>query len=160
MTEYNAWPIGNVPKEFQRPELDQVKELGYDWKDPRDVVDIFEKKVAKFAGSRYAVAIDCCSHGLFLALQCLKRYRKNLADITIPNNTYISVPMLILQAGYNLQLEEREWSGIYQLKPYNVWDGATRWTKGMYKGGYHIVSFQLKKRVPIGRGGMILLDTE
>jgi len=160
MAEYNAWPIGNVPKEFQRPELDQVKELGYDWKDPRDVVDMFEKKVAKFAGSRYAVAIDCCSHGLFLALQCLKRYRKNLADITIPKNTYISVPMLILQAGYNLQLEEREWSGIYQLKPYNVWDGATRWTKGMYKGGYHIVSFQLKKRVPIGRGGMILLDTE
>ena len=85
MAEYNAWPIGNVPKEFQRPELDQVKELGYDWKDPRDVVDMFEKKVAKFAGSRYAVAIDCCSHGLFLALQCLKRYRKNLADITIPN---------------------------------------------------------------------------
>ena len=89
MTDYNAWPIGNVPKEFQRPELDQIKELGYDWEDPRDVVDIFEKKVAKFAGSRYAVAVDCCTHGLFLALQCIKRYRKNLAEIIIPKNTYI-----------------------------------------------------------------------
>ena len=160
MTDYNAWPIGNVPKEFQRPELDQIKELGYDWEDPRDVVDIFEKKVAKFAGSRYAVAVDCCTHGLFLALQCIKRYRKNLAEIIIPKNTYISVPMLILQAGFRVQFEDREWSGLYQLKPYNVWDGATRWNKGMYDGGFHIVSFQLKKRVPIGRGGMILLDRE
>jgi dTDP-4-amino-4,6-dideoxygalactose transaminase len=28
----------------------------------------------------------------------------------------------------------------------------------MYEGGLHCVSFQIKKRVPIGRGGMILLD--
>jgi hypothetical protein len=26
---------------------------------------MFEEKVAKFAGSKYAVSIDCCSHGLF-----------------------------------------------------------------------------------------------
>ena len=68
--------------------------------------------------------------------------------------------MLILQAGFRVQFEDREWSGLYQLKPFNVWDGATRWNKGMYDGGFHIVSFQLKKRVPIGRGGMILLDRE
>jgi dTDP-4-amino-4,6-dideoxygalactose transaminase len=30
----------------------------------------------------------------------------------------------------------------------------------MYEGGLHCVSFQIKKRVPIGRGGMILLDNK
>jgi dTDP-4-amino-4,6-dideoxygalactose transaminase len=30
----------------------------------------------------------------------------------------------------------------------------------MYQGGLHVVSFQLKKRIPIGRGGMILTDDE
>jgi dTDP-4-amino-4,6-dideoxygalactose transaminase len=28
----------------------------------------------------------------------------------------------------------------------------------MYQGGFHVVSFQIKKRIPIGRGGMILTD--
>jgi dTDP-4-amino-4,6-dideoxygalactose transaminase len=28
----------------------------------------------------------------------------------------------------------------------------------MYQGGLHVVSFQIKKRIPIGRGGMILTD--
>ena len=29
----------------------------------------------------------------------------------------------------------------------------------MYKGGLHVLSFQIKKRIPIGRGGMILTDS-
>ena len=28
----------------------------------------------------------------------------------------------------------------------------------MYVGGFHCLSFQIKKNIPIGRGGMILLD--
>jgi dTDP-4-amino-4,6-dideoxygalactose transaminase len=28
----------------------------------------------------------------------------------------------------------------------------------MYQDGLHVVSFQIKKRIPIGRGGMILTD--
>ena len=44
MSDYKVWPVGQLPKEFQRPELDQIKEKGYEWNDPRDVVEIFEKK--------------------------------------------------------------------------------------------------------------------
>ena len=55
--------LGKIPKEFQRPELEQVKELGYHWDDPFDVIDMFEKEV-KF-GCDYGW-IDNCTDGLFL----------------------------------------------------------------------------------------------
>lgn len=154
--EYNSWPIGKLPKEWQRPELDEVKKKGYHWVDPRDVVDIFEKKVAKFAGSKYAVAVDCCSNGIFLSL----KYVKAKGQIVIPSRTYVSVPMQIIHAGCSVKFEDIKWTGIYQLKPLPVYDGAVRWKKGMYVGNnaLQVVSFQLKKRIPIGKGGIILTD--
>jgi len=161
--KYDSWPIGRVPKHMQRPELDQLKELGYNWADPRDVIDIFETKVANFAGCKYAVTVDCCSHGLFLALKYLQSIGELEKDstLTIPKMTYISAPMQIIQAGNKVEFEDLEWSGVYQLKGSRVWDGAVRWTKNMYVGGnaLQIVSFQLKKRVPIGKGGIILTDS-
>jgi hypothetical protein len=42
--KYTSWPLGQVPKELQRPELDRLKELGYNWSDPRDVINMFEEK--------------------------------------------------------------------------------------------------------------------
>ena len=80
--------------------------------------------------------------------------------ITIPTHTYISVPNIIVTSGYKkLNLEEKEWEGLYQLEPLNIWDSG-RFTKGMYIGGdnFQTLSFQIKKRLPIGRGGMILTD--
>ena len=151
---FNSWPSGKLPKEFQRPELDIVKQMGYDWKDPRDVVDMFERKVAEFAGAKYGVSVDCCTHGLFLSLKYLDA--KGLVEI--PKQTYQSVPMNIRHAGCTPVFRDEEWSGAYQLKPYPIWDAATRWKRGMYLGGFHVVSFQIKKRIPIGRGGMILTD--
>lgn len=168
--KYNSWPLGKVPKELQRPELDELKNLGYKFSDPRDVVDIFEEKVAKFAGSKYAVSVDCCSHGLFLSLKYLESISElpeginpvtfKRDEITIPSRTYVSAPMQINQAGYTVKFEDIEWSGIYQLKPTRIWDGAVRWTKDMYVGNnaLQVVSFQIKKRIPIGKGGIILTD--
>lgn len=162
--KYNSWPIGRLPKEWQRPELEQLRENGYAWSDPRDIVDIFEKKVAEYAGSKYAVSCDCCSHGIFLALKYLEHKGEidNASIITIPKRTYISPPMQIIQAGFNVDFEDLEWSGYYQLKPTRIYDAAVRYTKGMYIGNdaLQIVSFQLKKRVPIGKGGIILTDSE
>lgn len=156
MNKFNSWPSGKLPKEFQRPELDYIKTQGYDWNDPRDVVGIFERKVAEFAGSKYAVSVDCCTHGVFLALKCVGA--KGI--IEIPKHTYQSIPMYINHAGCYPSFRHEEWSGMYQLKPYPVWDAATRWRRGMYQGGLHVVSFQIKKRIPIGRGGMILTDNK
>ena len=46
MSEYKVWPVGQLPMKFQRPEFDMLKEAGYVWDDPRDVVKLFENKVA------------------------------------------------------------------------------------------------------------------
>ena len=151
---YNPWPLGHIPQDNQRQELILLKEKGYAIKDPRDAIDLFEKTIANFAGSKYAVSTDCCSHGLFL---CLK-YLKAKGDITIPARTYASVPMQILHAGCKPIFEDYKWYGSYQLKPYHIWDSAIEFTEGMYNGGYQVLSFQIKKTLPIGRGGMILLD--
>lgn len=151
---YNPWPIGKIPKELRRPELQTVKDLGYEFDDPREIVTIFEKKVAIYAGSKYAVSVDCCSHGIFLLL----KYLKAKGTITIPKNTYISIPMQITFANCKYKFEDIKWKGSYQLKPYPIWDSAMRWKKNMYSDGYHVCSFQIKKRIPIGRGGMILTN--
>jgi len=122
---------------------------------PFGVVDQFEKVIAKYAGSRYAVAVDCCTNALFL---CLKYINKPGIVVTIPSKTYISVLCSIIHAGYKVSLEKIEWSGLYQLKPFPIFDGATRFKKNMYNGGYHCLSFHVKKHLKIGKGGMILTD--
>lgn len=151
---YKEWPLGLLPEELQRPELSQLKIMGYTWDNPNKIVEIFESKVANFCGSKYAVAVDCCSNAIFLIL----KYLNKKEILKIPSHTYASVPMQILHAGYEYEFVETEWSGVYKLEPLEVWDYAGRWTKGMYQGGFAALSFQIKKRLPIGRGGMILCD--
>lgn len=154
-TNHKVWPIGLLPPSYRRPEIDLLRQLQkYSWHNDFEIIDIFEKKVAEFAGSRFAVAVDSCTNGLFL---CLK-YVKASGVITIPARTYVSIPMQILHAGCRVQFEHIAWSGVYQLKPYDIFDSATRWTENMYQGGLQVISFQIKKRLPIGRGGMILTD--
>jgi dTDP-4-amino-4,6-dideoxygalactose transaminase len=155
MSEYNPWPLGKLPNHFQRPEINMLKESGYDINDPRDAVTIFENKIAEYAGSKYAVAVDSCTDALFLSL----KYLKATDEITFPSRTYVSAPMAAVLAGCDIKFKDYEWSGIYYLDPYPVVDSAVRFTKDMYeKGTLQCLSFQIKKRLPIGKGGMILTD--
>jgi dTDP-4-amino-4,6-dideoxygalactose transaminase len=163
---YKKWPLGKLPKELQRPEFEQLRELGYEWVDPWDIVEIFEQEIADFAGSKYAVTVDSATNGLFL---CLKYYwdqfygmRNFPQTIKIPSRTYCSVPMTIINAGHKVEFEDIEWNGVYQLKPYSIYDGSVRWTEGMYMAddGFQVVSFQIKKRLPIGKGGIILTNNK
>ena len=121
------------------------------------VVADFEKMIAEWAGSKYAVAVESCTSALFLSLL----YRRIKGEtITIPKFTYPSVANSIIHAGGNVAFSDRDWSGVYELEPVGVIDGALRFSKGMYKGGLHCLSFHYKKLLPIGRGGMILTDDE
>ena len=162
--KYNPWPLGQLPKEFQRHELDQARDLGYDIKDARDAIYLFESTIAEFAGARHAVAVDCCTHALFLSLkycQCIMECDNHNDIIGVPNHTYLSVPMTIMQAGYELRWSEQKWEGQYELAPLSIFDAAGRFTKDMHKsvpGSLQCLSFQIKKRLPIGRGGMVLTN--
>jgi dTDP-4-amino-4,6-dideoxygalactose transaminase len=128
--------------------------MGYSWNNPNEIINIFESNIADFCGSKYAVAVDCCSNALFLILKYINEPQK----LKIPYYTYASVPMQILHSGYEFEFIENEWSGVYKLDPLDVWDSAGRWTKGMYQGGFQALSFQMKKILPIGRGGAILCN--
>jgi dTDP-4-amino-4,6-dideoxygalactose transaminase len=160
---YNPWPCGKLLAKQQRQELNTLKAVGYDFDDPREAVNIFERKIAEFAGSKYAVAVDSCTDALFLAL----KYRNAQGEILIPARTYCSVPMSVIHAGCCPIFHDMEWSGIYDLlyplqsegPQLAVIDGAGRFREGMYvPGTLHCLSFQIKKRLPIGKGGMILTD--
>ena len=157
MTEYNPWPLGSLPENFRRPEIDQLKLAGYDIDDARDAVTIFENKIAEYAGSKYAVAVDSCTDALFLSL----KYINANDTITFPSRTYVSAPMAAVLAGCNIKFKDYAWSGLYRLDPYPVVDSAVRFTKDMYvKDTLQCLSFQIKKRLPIGKGGMILTDSK
>ena len=132
-----------------------LKNQGYEVNNPWDVVKIFEEKVAKFAGSKYAIALDNCTNALFLCL----RYIDYKGEIEIPAKTYISVPFTIINAGCTPKFVEKEWSGSYRLEPTNIVDAATKFSKGMYEPGtFQCISFHLKKILKLGKGGMILTD--
>ena len=159
---YNSWPNGKVPIELQRPELEAIREK-YPFEDAREVVEIFERKIADFAGAKYAVTVDCCTHAMELSL----RYLMSIGEIKkriigIPAHTYISVPMMLKRIGFSVTYHDDPWTGIYQLKGTRVYDGAVRWMERMYVGGdaLQCVSFQIKKRIPIGRGGVIITNDE
>jgi dTDP-4-amino-4,6-dideoxygalactose transaminase len=128
---------------------------GYKIEDPWDVVDAFEDKVAKYAGSKYSVSTDSCTNAMFM---CLK-YLSASGSIEVPKKTYLSVPGLVIHAGCKIKFKDIEWSGVYKLAPYPIIDGATRFTKNMYvKDTYHCLSFHIRKILAIAKGGMILTD--
>jgi dTDP-4-amino-4,6-dideoxygalactose transaminase len=134
-----------------------LEKEGYKIDDPWDVVDAFEDKVAKYAGSKFAISCDSCTNAMFM---CLK-YLDAKGTIILPKKTYLSVPGLVIHAGCNIKFEDFDWSGVYKLNPYPVIDGATRFRKDMYiKGTYHCLSFHIRKVLAIAKGGMILTDDE
>lgn len=153
---YNPWPLGSLPLEMQRPEPAAIRSKGYEWDDPRDIVDIFEKKLAIYSGSKFAVLTDSCTSALFLAM----KLRQISGPVEIPAQTYVSLPMQIHHAGGRPVFRDVKWSGLYQLGETGIWDSAARFTRDMYvgNGGLQCLSFQIKKRLPIGRGGAILMD--
>lgn len=136
--------------------ISQLKNKGYTINDPWDAVTLFEDKVAAYAGSKYAVAVDSATNGIFL---CLKYLGITNQVIEIPKNTYASVPMQCIHAGNKIKFIDLEWSGVYQLYPTPIYDGAVRFSTGMYiKNSYQVLSFHHRKTIKIGRGGMILTD--
>jgi len=127
---------------------------------PYKIVKMFEDEISSYTGAKYAISVDSCTNALFLTCKYLK-----ITQVTIPSQTYLSVPQSIIHAGGEVIFDKRpltnHWKGIYQLKPYPIYDSAKRLTKDMYiKDSYMCLSFHIKKHLPIGKGGMILTDND
>jgi dTDP-4-amino-4,6-dideoxygalactose transaminase len=98
--------------------------------------------------------VNSCTNALFLICKYLK-----VQEVTVPRRTYLSVPQSVRQAGGTIKFEDIRWKGVYQLKPYPIYDAAKRLTSDMYiPGSFMGLSFHIKKHLKIGKGGMILTD--
>ena len=119
-----------------------------------EIVEEFEKEIAKYFGSPYAVAVDSCTHGLELCL----RY-KNAKKLVVPKRTYISVPFLANKLDIELKWKDESWTDFYELGSTKILDAAVLWRYNSYISGTMMcLSFQYRKHLSLGRGGMILLD--
>ncbi len=123
---------------------------------PYKIVQMFEEEIASYTGAKYAVSVDSCTNALFLVCKYLE-----VKEVIIPKHTYLSVPMSIIHAGGEVVFDNRDWTGIYQLKPYPVFDAAKRFTSNMYiQDSFMCLSFHIKKHLKISKGGMILCNDE
>jgi len=123
---------------------------------PYEAVREFESQLSDYTGAPYVVCVDSSTDALFLCC-----YRLEVDVVTIPKHTYLSVPMSVIHSGGQVEFEDLEWSGIYQLKPYPIWDSAKRMKRNMYiKDSYMTLSFHIQKHIPIGKGGAILCDNK
>jgi dTDP-4-amino-4,6-dideoxygalactose transaminase len=139
-----------------RIELEQLRTAGYQFDEAWQIVDLFEQKIAGFFGAPYAVATDCCTHALELSLRLLNSPQ---IQVDIPVHTYMSVPMMMDKINHTWQFKQLAWQEQYWLAPLPVIDAARVWKKNSYvSGNLMCLSFQFKKHIPIGRGGMILTD--
>lgn len=128
---------------------------------PYQVTKDFETSLCNYTGSKYAVAVNSCTAALLLACEWFTWDELGPPTVTIPKNTYVSVPMAIKRAGYKVEFREQKWRGAYQLDPLPVWDCARRFTSGMYKAGqFQCVSFSSSKILGIEQGGAILHDND
>lgn len=114
----------------------------------------FENCIANFYNAPYAIATDCCTHAIELCI----RYQ-SLDKIIVPKRTYISVPFLANKLNLPLEWVDENWQDFYYLGGTNIIDAAVYWRKGGYiPGTFMCLSFQYRKHLNIGKGGMILTD--
>ena len=114
----------------------------------------FEELISSYFGSAYAVATDSCTHALEL---CLRYTQAN--KISCPHHTYLSVPMTFEKLKLDWQFLDPYWRDYYYIGNTNIIDAAVYWKpNGYVPNTFMCLSFQYKKHLNIGRGGMILTD--
>ena len=113
----------------------------------------FEYKIANFFGAKHGIAVDSCTHGLELCLR-LNKSKK----ITVPKHTYLSVPFLANKLNIELEWKDEDWTDFYYITD-SIIDAAVLWKEKSYiPNTFMCISFQYKKHLSLGRGGIILTD--
>lgn len=114
----------------------------------------FENLIANYYGAPYAVATDSCTHAVELCLRL-----KNIKHTKCPKHTYLSIPMTFNKLSIDWNWSDNSWKKYYYLENTNIIDAAVLWEENSYiPKTLMCLSFQFKKHLGLGRGGMILLD--
>ena len=125
---------------------------------PFQVIKDLEQAISDYTGAPFVVAVNSCTMALLLSLKWFKRFDET-DTVSIPNRTYVSVPMSAIHAGFKVTFRDEDWRGMYRLGPLPVYDSARFFTRGMYIQGSHMcVSFHATKILADTQGGAILLD--
>jgi dTDP-4-amino-4,6-dideoxygalactose transaminase len=148
---------------WQRTEINELKNRGYSINDPWDAISLFEGKIANYTGAKYAITVDSCSSALFLSMKY-----SNVTGISIPSRTYISVPMMAKMHSPDcvVKFHDNAWSKWYSINPVtnmdlDIIDCAVTLEENMYQpNALQCISFQHRKPLKIGKGGIILTDNE
>jgi len=144
---------------IERPEFGMLRDSGYEFEDPFDVMKIFEDKISAYTGAPYVTVTDCCTHSLELCLRYRLLQGEQIESLEIPCRTYLSIPMTLEKLNIKYTWHDEKWQGFYYLKPTNIVDMAIRFTKDCYiKGTDCCLSFGNKKVLRVYRGGAILTD--
>lgn len=119
-------------------------------------IEEFENLISTYFNSPYGIAVDCCTHAIELCL----RYTKPTL-VTSPKHTYPSIPMTYEKLGIDWKFVDNNWTGYYKIDGTNIIDAATYWQQNGYiPSTFMCISFQFKKHLKLGRGGMILTDNK
>ena len=119
-----------------------------------NTVNKFEKIIANYFGAQYGVATDSCTHAIELSL-----LYDSVTYTTCPKHTYLSIPMTLMKIGAEWGWITQQWDTYYFFPGTRIADAAVLWKEGSYiPGSLMCLSFQFRKHLPIGRGGMILTD--
>ncbi len=117
-------------------------------------VATFEKVIADYFNAPHAVAVDCCTHAIELCLRLVQP-----KAVTCPSHTYLSIPMTFEKLGLQWAFYDYKWEEYYYIGNTNIIDAAVLWRKDSYiPNTFMCLSFQFKKHLSLGRGGMILTD--
>ena len=116
----------------------------------------FERQVANYFGSPHAVAVDCCTHAVELCMR-----HQDVKHFSVPKRTYISIPFLANKLNIEFDWRDEKWKDYYYIGNTNIIDAAVLWKKDSYiPNTFMCLSFQFRKHLSLGRGGMILTDNE
>jgi dTDP-4-amino-4,6-dideoxygalactose transaminase len=121
-----------------------------------NAVEQFEKLVAEYYNAPYAVATDCCTHAVELCLRLTEP-----VYVKCPSHTYLSIPMTFSKLKLQWDFTDEQWQDHYTITNTNIIDAAVYWKKNGYiRNTLMCLSFQYKKHLSLGRGGMILTDNK
>ena len=135
-------------------------------KDPWDWVTHFENAIARYAGSKHAIACDSNSNAIRLLIHYFKDIQNRDFNYDIPKNTYVSVPNQLILSNCEFNFLDKKWKDMYRIGNTPIIDAAVSLYEGMYHDTFKthedcmVLSFHHRKIIKIGRGGMILTNDD